>query len=218
MRASCRGALVALLVAELVNLPAATAANRALGFVSQAQASQIDGIAAASGTNVFAGDALSTETNGRIGLELGANQVYLPASSAATLASGNDGLVAVLSSGTLEFASPQGAGISVRALDVLIRPKTPQTTHAQITVLAGNELKIAAVAGPLELELDGELYTLTPGRTYDVKVVDGNAKDQGRFRSARKNRSLVVLLFGGAAVAAGIIYLVQELNESPEVP
>ena len=216
---TCRAFLVAMLVAALADLPVATAANRALGFILAAQSSQIDGIAAANGSNVFAGDALSTNSDGRIQLRFGANQIYLLPSSAIALANEKDGLMAVLSAGAVEFASPRGTQISVRAEDVIVRPKTPAPTHAQVTILSNNELRVASVTGPLELELDGELYTLTPGRTYGVKIVDDNAKDQyTEYRPARRRRKLIVVLFAGAAAAAAIIYLVQELHESPDVP
>ncbi len=219
MRALCRTALVSLLVASLADLPVATAANRALGFVLVAQSSQIDGVAATSGANVFSGDALSTASNGGIHLQFGADQIYMPASSAVTLANGNDGLTAVLSSGTIEFAAPRGAGISVRAADILIRPGTPQPTHAQITVLTSDELKIASVTGPLALELDGESYTLTPGRTYGVRIVDDAGQERsGGNHPARRRRRLLVALFSGVAAAAAVIQLVDELNESPDTP
>jgi hypothetical protein len=210
VRAFCRTALVSLLVASLADLPVATAANRALGFVLAAQSSQIDGVAATSGANVFSGDALSTAPDGGIRLQFGTDQIYMPASSAVTLVNGNDSVTAVLSSGTLDFAAPGGAGISVRAADILIRPGTPQATHAQITVLASDELKIASVTGPLELELDGESYALTPGRTYGVRIVDNNGDDQSaQKRPARRRRRLLFLLFFGTAGAAATIEIIE---------
>ena len=219
MRAFCRTVLVSLLVASLADLPVATAANRALGFVLVAQSSQIDGVAATSGADVFPGDALATAADGGIRLQFGADQIYMPASSAVTLANGDDGLMAVLSSGTIEFAAPRGVGIAVRAADVLVRPGTPQATHAQITVLASNELKIASVSGPLALELDGTSYTLAPGRTYGVKIVDAAASEQnGANHLARKRRRLLMFLLFTTAGVAAVIQLVDELNESPDTP
>lgn len=218
MRGFCRSVLITTLVASLANLPAAEAAGRALGFVLQAQSSLIDGVAATNGSNVFAGDALATNPNGRIHLELGGDQIYIPASSTVTLANGKDGVTAVLSNGTLEFASPQGAGITVRADDVLVRAKTPQMTHAQVTLLSDSELKIATVTGPLELDLDGKSYTLAPGRTYGVRIVDSGDKAQYPPKLALNQRKLVIFLLAATTAIAAIIYIEQELHESPEVP
>lgn len=218
MRALCQAILIAALAASLVDLPAALAANRPLGFVLAADSSQIDGIAATSGSNVFAGDALSTDPAGRIHLQFGADQIYLPSSSGVTLAAGKDGVTAVLSAGTLEFAAPQGAGLAVNADDVLILPRKSQPTHAQVTLLGKDELKIAVVAGSLDLQLDGKSYTLAPGRTYGVRVVDGTGKTQHQDVSARKQRGLVIFLFGTVAAVAAVAYLVQESHESPDLP
>jgi hypothetical protein len=218
LRSFCRTVLVSLLVASLANLPVATAASRALGFVLAAESSQIDGVAAASGANLFPGDALSTNSDGRIHLQFGTDQVYIPASSTVTLANGSDGLTAVLAAGTLEFAAPQGTGIAVRAEDVLVQPKTPVATHAQITVLARDELKIASMAGPLELQLDGESYTLTPGHTYGVKIADDIAGDDAAHRPARKRRRLILFLFAMTAGVAAFIQIWDEMHESPDQP
>lgn len=218
MRALCRAILIAALVASLAELPVASAANRPLGFVLAAESSQIDGIAATSGSNVFPGDMLSTDAAGRIHLQFGADQIYLPSSSGVALATGKDGVTAVLSAGTLEFAAPQGAGLAVNADDVLIRPKNPQPTHAQVTLLAKDELKIAVVAGPLLLELDGQSYTLAPGRTYGVRVTDSNDKAQYQNHPAFSRRRLVIFLFAVGAAVALVIHFYQEAHESPDVP
>lgn len=218
MRIFCKTVLVAVLMVSLANLPAASAADRALGFVLQTESSQIDGIAATNGSNVFAGDALSTNPDGRIHLQFGADQVYIPASTHATLAKEKEGITAVLSAGTLEFAAPQGAGFAVSADDVLVKPKTPHLTHAQVTLLGKDELRIATVTGPLDLELDGESYTLAPGRTYGVRIA--NSGDQGQYQPqpTRKRRNLIIFLFAATAAVATVIYIIQELQESPNVP
>lgn len=218
MRSMCRTVVVLALVVSLVNLPAAMAANRAMGFVLAAQSSQIDGYAATNGSNVFAGDALVTNPDGMIALRFGADQIYVPASSAVTLADDKDSVTAVLSAGTLQFAAPQGTGIAVRADDVLVRPKTLAATHAQITILKPDELRIATVAGPLELELDGETYSLASGRTYGVRIVEDDEKQNDVNHPARRRRRLLLFLFLTTAAIAGIIELVDELHESPYEP
>lgn len=218
MRSLCGTVLVAALMVSLVNLPAAMAANRAMGFVLTAQSSQIDGYAAASGSNVFAGDALVTDPDGMITLRIGAAQVYVPASSAVTLANGKDGVTAALLAGTLQFGAPHGTGISIRADDVLVRPKTHAATHAQITIVKPDELRIASTAGPLELELDGETYSLAPGRTWGVRIVDDVKQNGNENQPARKRRRLIFFLIAATAAVAAIIQIVDELHESPDEP
>jgi hypothetical protein len=218
VRICCRTVLVAIVVVSLADIPMANAAARALGFVLQAESSQIDGIVATNGSNVFAGDALSTNPNGRIHLQFGTDQIYIPASTQVKLANGKEGVTAVLSAGTLEFAAPQGTGFSVIADDVLVKPKTPQLTHAQVTLLSKDELRIATVTGPLDLEMDGESYTLAPGRTYGIRIVNSRDEEQYQPHSARRRRGLIIFLFAATAAVAGVIYTVQEMQESPDFP
>lgn len=219
VRAMCRSALIFLLTGCLTNLPAEAAMSRALGFVQNAQSSFLNNVPAANGTNVVAGDVLSTEVGGSAALLFGMNRIFVPGESVVSVSKGNGGIMASLLRGSVEFNSPAGAGMMVVADDVLVRPKTPQPTRAQVTLLAKDELKIAAVAGPLELELDGQIYTLAAGRTYGVRVAEEQENDQFRQGpSARSRRGLIILVLAATAGVAAIIYLVKELHESPEVP
>ena len=216
MRAMGRSALVFLLILCLVELPAQAAESRALGFVQNAQGSFVNNVPAANGTNLTAGDVFSTESDGSAVLRLGANRIFIPGKSGVTLTAGKQSIVATVTHGTVEFSSPEGSGIALSADEVVVRPKTPETTRAQVTLLSGDELKIASLAGPLELELDGKNYTLEPGRTYGVRIVEEH--ESGAFQSARSSKKLIILVLATTAIVAGIIYLVKELHESPEVP
>lgn len=216
MRAMCRSALIFLLIMSLAELPAEAAESRALGFVQNAQSSFVNNVPAANGTNLTAGDVLSTESDGSAALRFGSNRIFVTGKSGVELAMGKQTVVATLTHGSVEFSSPEGSGIALSADDVVVRPKTPEMTRAQVMMLGSNELRIASVAGALELDLDGKSYTLAPGRTYGVRVVDEH--ESGAFRSARSSRKLIILLLATTAAVEGIIFLVKELHESPEVP
>ncbi|MFZ0213340.1 MAG: hypothetical protein WBE20_16490 [Candidatus Acidiferrales bacterium] len=219
MRSLWRSALASLLTALLVNLPAWAAPNRSVGFVLAAQSAQLDGLTAASGTNVFPGDFVATDSSGLLRLQFAADQIYLLPSSAATLASNGAGVTATLASGTAGFSSAGGSPIAIRALDVMVQPQTPSATHARVTILGENELKIASIAGPLELELDGKTYVLAAGKTYGVEIADDTSKPvDNRVHHGRTKRRLIIFLFGATAAIAGTVYLVKELNESNDVP
>lgn len=220
MRFALRGMLACVLSASLIALPAfaAPAPNRPLGFVLAAQNAGLDGNSLASGANIYNGDVVSTGANGRVRLQFAANQIYFSPSSTATLNTDGAGVTALLQSGTAGFTSAPGGAVAIRALDVLVRPQTAQVTTAQVTVMAPDELKVASIAGPLSLELDGKAYTLAPGRTYGVTIVADDTKFQDNNYSARKRRGLVIVIFAGTAAAAGVVYLVKELHESPDAP
>lgn len=221
MRFAMRSLLACILSASLISLPAVGAGtpNRPLGFVLAAQDAQLDGNAAANGTNIYDGDTVATGSGGQVRLQFAGNQVYFSPSSLAKLTTNGSVVTAVLTSGTAGFMSARDGSVAIRALDVLVRPQTAQPTTAQVTIIAPNELRIASVAGPLSLELDGEVYTITPGRTYGVKVVPDSLPplQNGQFNALRRRR-LVVVLFSVTASIAAITYLVKELHESPDTP
>ncbi|HEV2616937.1 MAG TPA: hypothetical protein VGU63_10050 [Candidatus Acidoferrales bacterium] len=219
MRFVFRSLLACILSASLISLPTFGAPNRPLGFVLAAQNAQLDGNAAASGANIYDGDTVATSASGQVRLQFAGNQVYFSPSSLAKLTTNGSVVTAVLTSGTAGFMSARGGAVAIRALDVLVRPQTVQPTTAQVTILAPDELKVASVAGPLTLELDGLTYTLAPGRTYGVKIVaDNTAPMQDEHFAARKRRGLIIFVFSATAAVAGIIYLVKELTESPDSP
>lgn len=208
-------------MALLAALPVQAAVSRVLGFVQTTQSSYIDGFPAAIGTNVLPGDVLTTNADGSFVLRLGRDLIYILGSSSVRLENANNGILATLTSGSVEFLSPNGTGVTIDAADVLVSAKTSQPTRAQITLLAKHELKVASVGGPLELELDGRTYTLTPGQTYGVRIVGTAASAHGQFttvQSARRKRSLVIFLLATTAAVAGLTYLAKELHESPDVP
>ena len=220
MRSACRSLLACILSASLISLPAfgAGTPNRPLGFVLAAQDAQLDGSAVANGANIYDGDTVATGSGGQVRLQFAGNQVYFSPSSLAKLATNGSVVTAVLTSGTAGFMSARGGAVAIRALDVLVRPQTAEPTTAQVTIIAADELKIASVAGPLDLELDGEVYALTPGRTYGVKIVPDDTKFQEGYVGARKRRGLIIFVFAATATIGAIVYLYKELTESPDAP
>lgn len=220
MRSACRSLLACILSASLISLPAfgAGTPNRPLGFVLAAQDAQLDGSAVANGANIYDGDTVATGSGGQVRLQFAGNQVYFSPSSLAKLTTNGSVVTAVLTSGTAGFMSARGGAVAIRALDVLVRPQTAEPTTAQVTIIAADELKIASVAGPLDLELDGEVYALTPGRTYGVKIVPDDTKFQEGYVGARKRRGLIIFVFAATATIGAIVYLYKELTESPDAP
>lgn len=219
MRTALRSALALLLAACLISLPVMAAPNRALGFVLQAQSAQLDGSTAINGTNVYAGDVLGTDPRGTLRLQIAASQIYLFGSSAASMVEDESGATTSLTSGTAGFSSAPGATVAIRALDVTVRPKTQDATHAQVTMNGPQELLVTSFRGDLTVELDGKLYSMAPGRTYRVQVQSQDQKTMDASRHpARKQRNLVFLVFGGTAAAFGGMVLYHELTESPDKP
>lgn len=219
MRDQFRCALAFLLAACLIALPVMAAPNRAMGYVLQAQAAQLDGNSAINGTNVYAGDVVETDIRGSLRLQIAASQIYLFGSTAATLNEDQSGVATMLTSGTAGFSAAPGATVAIRALDVTVRSKTSEPTHAQVTVAGPQELLVTSYRGALELELDGKSYSVAPGRTYKVDIQSSNPSqmDAGR-RTARKLSSLIIVVFAGVPAVGASLFIYHELHESPEKP
>ncbi|HKW87962.1 MAG TPA: hypothetical protein VJN21_04315 [Candidatus Acidoferrales bacterium] len=219
MRDQLRCALALLLAVCLAALPVMAAPNRAMGYVLQAQAAQLDGNSAINGTNVYAGDVVETEIGGSLRLQIAASQIYLFGSTAATLNEDQSGVATMLTSGTAGFSAAPGGAVSICALDVTVRPKAAEVTHAQVTVAGPQELLVTSFRGALELDLGGKSYSVAPGRTYkvDVQSADRSQMDAGRH-VARKQGGLIIVVFAGVPALGAGLFIYHELHESPEKP
>lgn len=215
MRKYERTFLVAILIAALLDLPALGASAKPLGLVIQAEHAQLADAAAASGSTVYAGDSLGTDIGGSLRMRIGAAQLYLLSTSAATLAEASTGVTATLVRGTAGFSSPSGAGIELRTELATIRAKAAQPTHARVTVVSPNELLISSYRGPLAVETDGETYTVAEGSTYRLVADPQDANVKGARRSHKKFLFVAAMVGAGAWVAAWGIH---EAVESPIKP
>jgi len=210
-----RACLVAILIAALADLPVLGATAKPLGFVIQAQHAQLADTAAASGSTVYAGDSLGTDVGGSLRMRIGAAQLYLLSTSAATLAEAPTGVSATLMHGTAGFSSPSGAGIELRTELATIRAQTAQPTHARVTVVSPNELLISSYRGALSVEAEGETFTAAEGNTYRL-VADPQDAD---VKPAKRRRKAFFFWLGviGAGTVLGV-WGIHELVESPTKP
>jgi len=104
MRSVARPCIAAML-AGLLAFPGFAANEKPLGFVIQAQSAQISDAKVAIGTTVYPGDKVQTDAGGALRLRMGTTQLYLLASSSATLGQRSDALFAEVSRGTVGFSS-----------------------------------------------------------------------------------------------------------------
>ncbi len=222
MRLCARMFLVAFLIAALVDLPVLGAPAKALGVVIQAQRAQLDDVAAVNGATVYASDSLATDIGGSLRVSAGAAQLYLLSSSSATLNDASSGVSATLAKGTAGFSTNSGSAIEVRTPHAVIRTKTPQPTHARVTITGPNELMVTSFRGPLEVDADGEVYSIAEGHTYRViseEVAEDkpDPQDTQAPKPARRRHTAIVLV-ALAAVQVGATLGIIEAFESPSKP
>src|ERR1700728_5314210 len=104
MRSIARSCIAAML-AKLMAFPGSAANEKPLGLVVQAQSAEVSNVKLAIGTTVYPGDKVETDAGGTLRLRMGTSQLYLLASSSATLGQRTDSLFAEVARGTVGFSS-----------------------------------------------------------------------------------------------------------------
>ena len=116
-----RSILVAVLVGALVNLPAMAASDKPLATVAAAQSAHLANLNAVPGADVFLDDILATDAGGSLRLKVGLGQVYLLASSEATLRQHDNKVLAKLYRGALGFSTPAPEELEVETPFGIVR-------------------------------------------------------------------------------------------------
>jgi hypothetical protein len=211
---------------------------RLLGMVTHAEHAHIGVAVASTGSTIYEGDRVSTETAGSVRIGIRAVTLQLDAQSTLVvqrLAAPEDAVLAEVVSGTLIFAAAPTGKIVVAADDASIRPATNVPTVAQVRVLNRRELRVHAQRGALEFSYRGESATIAEGSEYRVlldpsereaaiALAVASESEEGKKRLTKHRRfwqhHKFLLLEVGVAAGVGIPLLIHELHEfeSPDRP
>jgi len=225
MRSVARPCIAAIL-AGLLAFPGFAANEKPLGSVIQAQSAQISDSKVAIGTTVYPGDKVQTDAGGALRLRMGTTQLYLLASSSATLGQRSNALFAEVSRGTVGFSSNGADQLELEVPEGVIRAANGQPAYGQVTIVGPAEIIVSAFHGSLVLDNDGELHTIPEGKSYrvtmDLEPVAAPAPatppyrdDANTTQAKRKRRKLAFfLLFAGVGALASY-GIWTELSESP---
>ncbi|HEY0702991.1 MAG TPA: hypothetical protein VGD60_09515 [Candidatus Acidoferrales bacterium] len=229
MRSISRTFLSITLAGSLLNISAFAANEKPLGMVVQAQDAQIGTAVVAIGTTVYPGDTVETQVSGTLRLKVGGSQVYLLASSAATLSQKADMVHALVKSGTVGFSSNGTDQVGLEIPEGIVSAANGQPAYGQVTITGPREVIISAYRGELVLDNDGELHTIPAGKTYRVTMdlepaatpasqeaagVGGKDHDIVAPRHRHLAFDLVVLAVAGV----GSYFIFREVTESPSRP
>ncbi|HKV04931.1 MAG TPA: hypothetical protein VJO53_07480 [Candidatus Acidoferrales bacterium] len=174
--AGARSCLIAILAAGLLNLPAMAAAEKPLGVVVSADHASLDNAKAAMGADVYFGDAIATETNGSLRLKVGSGQVYLLASSSATLAPQDNRVRAKVERGTMGFSTPSPDQLEIETPLGVVRGANHQSIFGQVTVLSSTKIRVSSYQGTLLVDTGNGLEkTIEQGQTYEASLAAGPA-------------------------------------------
>jgi hypothetical protein len=227
MRNLAKSCLTAILILGLINIPAFAADEKPLGLVTQAQDARLGNANVAIGTTVYPGDTVATDLGGTMRLKVGASQIYLLSSSAATMSQSSNMVRAVVARGTVGFSSNGTDQVALEIPQGILRAADGVPSYGQVTIISPLEVVISAYRGTLVLDNDGELHSIPEGKSYRVTMdlepaaaaPQGPAGAGGNSQvTYPKHRHLVFdLIVLGAAAGAG--YAVwYHLTESPSKP
>ncbi len=219
MRFFGRNLLIGALVSFLVEAPVFAVPSMSLGLVAEAKSALLDRATAVAGSTIYPGDRIETGSDGLARLRVGSGQLYLLASSTATLSGTSNGIVADLAQGTAGFGSAEGQLIELRALQATVRPRGSRPTQASLTIFSPTQLVVSSYRGEVELRVGDESYTIGEHRSYlvDISEEQGPGPEGVGKKPVRRTRAALFFL-SSAAVAAIAAYGIHVALESPDHP
>lgn len=221
---AARSGLIGFVIAGMLNLPVMAASAKPLGMVVIAEKAHVDSANAAIGSDVFPGDVLSTDMGGSLRMKVGASQVYLLSSSAATLVPGENKVQAKITQGTLGFSTSSPEQLEIATPLGIIRGEDSQRVFAQVAVMSPTKIQISVYEGSLlAIAPNGDKNTINQGETLEGTIASpepgGGAQTQTGVGSSGINWKHVAFV---AAMVAGLggtaLALWVEQNESCSNP
>jgi len=219
-----RACLVAFVSIGLLDLPVMAASEKPLGMVVTSTDARLDNASATIGANVYSGDTLNTEESGSLRLKVGAGQVYLLASSAATLAPVGNKVRAKVERGTIGFSTTVPDQLEIGTPLGVIRGANGQRVFGQVAVLNASTMRVSAYQGTLLVEAaNGDVKAIAEGETYEATLASALPGPQPQNRAGVGGTGInwkrvgeVAAFVGGAATVAAIAW--EEATESCSQP
>jgi ferric-dicitrate binding protein FerR (iron transport regulator) len=172
---SLKSLLAVLLTIALVGEPAVSATPM-LGQVIVKGLAKVNGLVTSSGTTVFPGDRVTTETNSVAELVLnGGNKVLLPQSTAVTLSQDASQVIVNLKQGALALLSKNNSSPIIEANGVLIKPAADTAVVLEVAV-RGNSLRVLARRGSAIVVASDESIEVTEGKELDATTAPASAQ------------------------------------------
>jgi hypothetical protein len=196
------------------------------GTVVSAQHAHVGRAAASVGTTIFSGDSLDTEELGVLQVRAGAARLLLPAASRVAWGTEEGMAAATLKNGTAIFSTANAKAFVLHASNAVIRANGDGPTVGSVSLVSAKELRVSCSRGTLAISVDDDTKTVDEGMAYRVvldpdSIADDNsAPPQGPAgqkppKKSGKNKFLMFVLFGGAAVTGILLYYALESPAAP---
>jgi len=196
----------------------------AVGVVSHADRAHIGEAPASSGTTVYDGDRLSTETDGVLRLNAGTTALHLAPQTSLTvrLTDSGQSTQVELAAGMLVFSVANPPAVAVHVNNAWIRPASNAPTVAHIRIVNRKELRISAQRGSLQFSYEAESALIPEGVAYRVLLdpeddpASASASGQPNKKSGKARKPFLFIAIAAAAAVAAI--LLMRNYESPDQP
>ena len=149
---------------------ATIAAEIPTGVVLDAQHAAVDGADAALGANVYAGDALVTHENGTLRLRVGSGQLFMLASTDASVLQDHNRIDMLMKRGTAGFSATIDDPLEIDTPVGTLRPADSSRAFGQVSITSPREIVITSYQGKLLLTRGSESHTIESGKSYRVAL------------------------------------------------
>lgn len=209
----------------LLSVAVAIAGDIPTGVVSDAVSAHVDGVDAALGANVYAGDALSTYPGGTLRMRVGSGQLFMLASSEASVTQDHGRIDMLMKSGTAGFSGTIDDPLEIDTPVGTLRPANTKHAFGQVTITGTSQIIVTSYEGTLSLTHDGEERMIEAGKSYRVTLAAEPASPAAPYpqggqgaSTSNNHRRLIfeAILIGGTAAIGYEVWHV--LSESPSNP
>jgi hypothetical protein len=170
MRSMLRKAAIAGGAALLSVAAAAIAADIPTGVISDVAHAHVDNVDATLGANVYAGDALETFENGSLRLRVGAGQLFMLASSQASVTQDHALIDMLIKTGTVGLSATNSDPLEIDTPVGTLRPANEKHAFGQVTILSQKQISVTSYQGTLALTHNGEVHLIEAGKSYRVSL------------------------------------------------
>jgi hypothetical protein len=207
----------------LLSVAVTIAADVPTGVVSDAVLAHVDGADAAPGANVYAGDALNTYAGGTLRMRVGSGQLFLLASSQASVTQDHGRIDMLMKEGTAGFSATIDDPLEIDTPVGTLRPANDKHAFGQVTITGARQIIVTSYEGTLSLSHNGEERLIEAGKSYRVTLASEPSAppDPQRRQGAgagNNHHQLVfdAIIIGGTAAIGYAVWHV--LCESPSNP
>lgn len=218
---SGRKRVLALSVAcSMLAAPLWSAAPKPLGMVLHAERAKLRSDGVQAGTNVYAGDSVSTEPQGTLRMKLGAAQIHLGSASEAAFQESEGRITAELTRGSIGFAVQGEEALLIYAGGAWIRAQSTGATRGEIRLINSHEIMVSSFNGPLEVIVDEEVSVVPQNQTARVQMAPEYQQIEGVGKEKARRRMVAFWIVAGAtaAIVVPIVLYNTHPNRSPYVP